>query len=76
MARGHNEPESSTGYSVVPFLDWCQKYRAPRTYDWYGDYLPSFARSIPRDLMVDRLRPIHVQQWVDAQPGWGSPCLG
>ena len=43
MARGRDEPESSTGDSVVSvldaFLDWCQKHRAPRTYDWYRDYL-------------------------------------
>ena len=58
------------------FLDWCQKHRAPRTYDWYRDYLQSFARSIPRDLAVDRLKPIHVQQWVDAQPGWGTRQAG
>ncbi|MGO9597501.1 MAG: hypothetical protein ACLP7Q_05715 [Isosphaeraceae bacterium] len=24
----------------------------------------------PRDLPVERLKPIHVQHWVDAQPGW------
>jgi integrase len=80
MARGPDEPESSTGDSVVSvldaFLDWCQKHRAPRTYDWYRDYLQSFARSIPRDLTFDRLRPIHVQQWVDAQHGWGSGKRG
>ena len=66
MARGRDEPEPATGDAVVSvldaFLDWCQKHRAPRTYDWYRDYLQSFARSIPRDLTVGRLRPIHVQQ--------------
>jgi hypothetical protein len=80
MARGRDEPESATGDSVVSvldaFLDWCQKHRAPRTDDRYRDDLQSFARSILRNLSVDRLKPIHVQQWVDAQPGWGSGKRG
>ena len=29
------------------FLDWCQKHRAPDTYDWYRFRLESFGRSIP-----------------------------
>lgn len=58
------------------YRDWCQKHRAPRRYDWYRDYLPSFVRSIPRDLSVDRLKPIHVQQWGDFQPGWGRGKRG
>jgi len=70
MARGRDAPEASTGDSVVSildaFLDWCQKHRALRTYDWYRDYLQSFARSIPPDLLIERLKLIHVQQWVDA----------
>jgi integrase len=80
MSRGPDEPESSNGDSAVSvldaFLDWCQKHRAPRTYDWYRDYLQSFARSIPRALSVERLKPIHVQQWVDSQPGWGRGKRG
>ena len=80
MARGHDQPKVPAGDLVVAildaFLEWCQKHRAARTYDWYRDYLQSFARSIPRDLVVERLRPIHVQQWVDAQPGWRSGKRG
>jgi integrase len=80
MARGPDEPESSIGDSAVSvldaFLDWCQKHRAPRTYDWYRDYLQSFVRSIPRDLSVDLLKPIHVQQWVDSQLGWNRGKRG
>ena len=80
MARGRDHPKVPTGDFVVvildAFLDWCQKHRATRTYDWYRDYLQSFARSIPRDLLIERLKPIHVQQWVDAQPGWHSGKRG
>jgi len=80
MARRRDAPKPATGDSVVSildaFLDWCQKHRASRTYDWYRDYLQSFARSIPRDLPIERLKPTHVQQWVDAQPGWGRGKQG
>ena len=80
MGRPRGAPGRAAGGSVVAvldaFLDWCQKHRAPRTYDWYRDYLQSFARSIPRDLAVERLKPIHVQQWVDSQPGWKTGKRG
>src|SRR5262249_13602226 len=37
IARGPDRPEAATGDAVVSvlhaFLDWCQKHRAPRTYD-------------------------------------------
>ena len=31
------------------FLDWRQKHKAGRTYDWYRAYLESFAREFRRD---------------------------
>jgi site-specific recombinase XerD len=58
------------------FLDWCQKHRALRTYDWYRDYLESFARSLPNGLGVALLRPVHVQQWVDSQLRWRTGKRG
>ncbi len=74
MARPPEARKPPAGDAVVvildSYLDWCQKHRAVRTFDWYRDYLQSFAESIPRDLTVDGLKPFHVQQWVDAQPGW------
>ena len=58
------------------FLDWCQKHEAGRTYDWYRDYLESFARAIPPGLTMARLKPFHVQQWLDANPGWKTGKRG
>jgi integrase len=80
MASGRDQPAPPASDAVVSvldaYLDWCQEHRAARTYDWYRDHLQSFADSIPRDLPVKRLEPIHVQQWVDAQPGWGRGKRG
>jgi integrase len=58
------------------FLDWCQRHKAGRTYDWYRGYLESFARTVPSGLTTDRLRPFHVQQWLDANPAWKTGKRG
>ncbi len=58
------------------FLDWCQKHKAGRTYDWYRDYLESFAKTIPPSLTTAQLKPYHVQQWLDANPGWKTGKRG
>ena len=58
MARGCDQPKVPAGDLVVAILD--------AFLDWCRDDLQFFARSIPRALVVERLRPIHVQQWVDA----------
>ena len=80
MGRPREVPRQVVGETVLAvldaFLDWCQKHRAPRTYDWYLDYLESFARSLPAGLTVAQLRPIHVQQWVDSQPRWKTGKRG
>jgi len=46
------------------FLDWCQKHRAPDTYEWYRYRLERFVQTYP-DLRTHELRPYHVQQWLD-----------
>ena len=52
------------------FLDWCEKNRAPRTYDWYQVRCQAFVDTIPPELRVTDLRPHHLQTWVDAHPEW------
>ena len=63
-------PDAQAVAVLDAFLDWCQKNKAGRTYDWYHDYLESFARSLPSGLPVADLRPFHVQAWVDGNAGW------
>jgi hypothetical protein len=55
---------------VDVFLEWCQKNKAKRTYEWYVEKTSSFACRIPRTLTVGQLKPLHVQDWVDAHPKW------
>jgi site-specific recombinase XerD len=53
------------------FLDWCQKHRAPDTYEWYRYRLERFVQNYP-DLRTHELRPFHVQQWLDAMSDLAS----
>ncbi len=80
MGQPEAPPPPVASASVVgvldAFLDWCQKHEAARTYDWYRDYLESFARTLPCDHPVAQLKPYHVQQWLDANPGWKTGKRG
>lgn len=56
---------------IDAFLEWCQKHRAPDTYEWYRYRLQRFAETYP-DLTIGRLRPFHVQEWLDGMDGLSS----
>lgn len=54
------------------FLDWCQRHREPRTYEFYRDRIQSFLdASRTAALPADELKPFHVQDWADGKPTWG-----
>ena len=63
--------EINSGVPVVRLLDaaldWMEKRRAPKTYEWYADHLNSFAASIGASLTVADLKPLHVTKWLDSQ---------
>jgi integrase len=67
-----------SGLSVADVLEkhlaWCEKHRAPRTYDWYRDFAQSFLDSLkrPDQIPATELKPFHVIEWVDAHPDWGD----
>lgn len=56
---------------VDAFLEWTSNHRARRTCDGYRERLQQFIETIPR-LTVGRLRPFHVQQWLDGHPSWSD----
>ncbi|MBV8267017.1 MAG: hypothetical protein JO252_11870 [Planctomycetaceae bacterium] len=58
------------------FLEWCQNHKARRTYDWYRGYLESFARTLLPGTAAAKLKPYHVQQWLDANSGWKTGRRG
>ena len=56
------------------YLDWCQKHRAARTYEWYRDHIQSFLdHSVAAATMpVADLKPFHVIEWADSHPDWSN----
>ena len=82
MARPHERrampsgPDARIVTILDAFLDWCLKHKAGRTYDWYQKYLESFARALPSGLTVARLKPFHVQKWIDGNPTWKTGKRG
>jgi integrase/recombinase XerC len=56
------------------FLDWCEKHREPRTYDWYKDHIQSFISFLPNPahMPVSGLKAFYVIEWIDAHPQWGD----
>jgi integrase len=80
MGRAKADPQPVSTDAVLgvldAFLDWCQKHKAGRTYDWYRGYLESFARTIPPGLSIGRLKPFDVQKWLDANPRWKTGKRG
>src|SRR4051794_5270561 len=55
---------------VDRFLDWVQRRKAPRTYEWYRRHLQNFARAIPRETTIGKLRPHHVTTIIDGRESW------
>lgn len=54
------------------FLDWTQKHRAPRTYDWYLERIQSFLETVSIGMSVDQLKPFHLTQWTDGHLTWNG----
>lgn len=55
---------------IDQFLDWVQRRKAPRTFEWYHRHCLAFAKSVERDLTVAQLRPFHLTNLCDAHPEW------
>lgn len=61
---------SDTVWGILDaFLEWCEVNR-PASYDWYQTRLQRFKDAIP-NMRVDKLKPFHIQQWLDKQT-WGQ----
>jgi hypothetical protein len=50
---------------IDAFLEWVERNRAPKTYEWFHYRLQRFAERYP-DLELAELRPWHVTQWADS----------
>jgi hypothetical protein len=72
------EPVSSSGLTVAgvfdKFLDWCQRHRSPRTFEWYRGHVQSFVDALPdpTTMSATDLKPYHLTEWADRHPTWGD----
>jgi hypothetical protein len=53
------------------YLEWVKPNRSKATYEAACRYLTSFAKTIPRSLVVARLEPFHITAWMSQSPTWG-----
>lgn len=58
---------------IEGYLEWCQKNRSPRTYEWSHNHLESFCKSLPnpKAFTILDLKPHYVVSWADTHMGWG-----
>ncbi|CAN5673054.1 hypothetical protein BH23PLA1_BH23PLA1_21140 [soil metagenome] len=75
--RDDEQPVTVTSDLVVSvvdqFLDWVQRRKAPRTYEWYQRHLQNLAKGLPNGLTVRALKPHHVTAIIDAHDEEWSP---
>jgi integrase len=54
------------------FLDWCQKHKAERTYDWSRENIQRFANALPDGLKVADLKPYHLTRAMEPYAHWAN----
>ena len=82
-AAGHTAPAGPAASPAGPtvaevcdkFLDWCQRHRAARTYDFYRQHLQDFLTVSEAGRLPARdLKPFHVVEWADSHGTAWSPA--
>lgn len=58
---------------ISKFSIWNSKHRAPRSCEWYANYLNNFL-AFPgiAEIEADKLKPYNISEWVDSKEGWGD----
>ncbi len=59
-------PKLTVAQLIDEFLEWLKQNRSPRTYEWYRDHLRRFYKHHGPHLRVAKLKPYHVDQWLNA----------
>jgi integrase len=76
MLHGDDEQPNQDDISVFQlfdeFLEWTSNQRAPRTYEWYKDFLGKFSQHLKSDRPADRLKPYDVLRWIAKHTTWSN----
>lgn len=54
------------------YLDWCQKNKAARTYEWYRENIQKFVSALPDGLKVSDLKPYHLTRAMEPYGHWAN----
>jgi integrase len=65
--RAEPTPEDTVAKLLNIYLCWCKANRAPATFEKNALHLKRFLGFIGAEFQVKRLKPLHVQQWIDQQ---------
>jgi integrase len=63
----------TVGQVFDKYLDWCQRHRSGRTYEWTRQHVQRFCDHlrVARTMPAGDLRPFHLVEWVDSKKTWG-----
>lgn len=65
--RGAVGPEENVRKLLDAYWSWCKINLAKTTCDVRKKRLKSFAKWVPADLSTSKLRPLHIQKWLDEE---------
>jgi integrase len=70
---GHSPGRDIQAIEVMDaYLDWCQKHKAKRTYEWSQENIQRFANALPAGLKVTDLKPYHLTRAMDPYAHWAN----
>ena len=72
-ARGRSEVKyKSVAHLFDAFLEWAKEHRSPATFDKALHYLNHFARFLGKGYTIEKLEPVTLLHWVEAEKSWSS----
>ncbi|MGI8980557.1 MAG: tyrosine-type recombinase/integrase [Pirellulaceae bacterium] len=70
LSAGEQAAEQGEGMQVIAvlmlFKEWSEQHDTPATYNFYKRHLDSFIRHAGDKLTVKKLKPFHIDKWIDA----------
>jgi len=65
-------PDAEAIEVLDAFLDWCQRNKAKRTYQWYRENIQRFVAALPDGLKASELKPYHLTRAMEPYAHWAN----